>query len=253
MPNVRRFLLSLAVLGVALPAGQAAAQNVARTYWFTPPPGKTAAFEQALKSHVAWRNEAGDPWSWSVYQVVNGEKLGTFMARSDGHAWADLDAYDGGFGPKGSERFGADVAPHLATETSLITVADTAHMILPDEPEGYAMVEVVTFHLKADQAQAFDRAIDRVHKAIVASKWPVHYAWEMPVNGGRGEDRLLAIFHPDWADFEPTEPSMEAMLAEQLGQDQAMELFRSMAGSYWETTSMVLRYRPDLSIVHGGM
>jgi hypothetical protein len=253
MSIVRRFLLSLVVLGVAVPAGQATAQNVARTYWFTPAPGKTAVFEQALKAHAAWRKQAGDPWSWEIYQVVNGDRLGTFVARSGGHAWADLDAYDSGFGPRGSERFGADVAPHLSSETSLLTVVDTAHMILPDKPEGYAMVEMVVYHLKADQVQAFDRAIDQIHKAIVASKWPVHYAWEMPVNGGRGEDRYLAIFHPDWASFEPIQPSMDAMLSEQLGKDEAMKLFQTITGTYWETTTMVLRYRPDLSIVQEGM
>jgi hypothetical protein len=253
MRIVPRFLVALAAVGVALPWSQVTAQPVARSYWFTPSPGQVAAFEQALTAHAAWRKQAGDPWSWEIYQVVNGERLGTFVARSGGHAWADLDAYDSGFGPKGSQRFGADVAPHLASESSVITVLDTAHMIRPDKPEGYAMVEMVTFHLKADQVQAFDRAIDRVHKAILASKWPVHYAWEMPISGGRGEDRFLAIFHPSWADFEPTEPSMEAMLSEQLGPDQAMELFRSMAGSYWETTSMVLRYRPDMSVEQEGM
>jgi hypothetical protein len=253
MRTVPRFLVALAVAAAALAWNEAAAQTVARSYWFTPPPGQAAAFEQALTAHAAWRKQAGDPWSWEVYQVVNGDRLGTFVARSSGHTWADLDAYDSGFGPTGSQHFGTDVAPHLASETSAITVVDTAHMILPDKPEGYAMVEVVTFHLKADQIQAFDRAVDQVHKAILASKWPVHYAWEMPMNGGRGEDRFLAIFHPNWADFEPVEPSMEAMLAEQLGKDRAMELFRTMAGSYWETTSMVLRHRPDMSVEHGDM
>jgi hypothetical protein len=32
-----------------------------------------------------------------------------------------------------------------------------------------------------------------------------------------------------------------------------MKLFQTITGTYWETTTMVLRYRPDLSIVQEGM
>lgn len=252
MKLLRSALLLSTMAMLALGVTPLRAQNVARIYEFSPAPGKGPAFEKALKAHAAWREKAGDPWTWHVYQVVNGEHLGEFIVRSGDHTWADLDAYEAGFGPKGSERFQADVAPLLASESSRIAVDDTAHQILPDTPDGYALISLVFYHLKADKTQAFDAIVDQVHKALVKSGWPGHYAWFYVVNGAEGPVRGLAIFHKDWASFKNPDPSLSQVLKNFYGSNVQEHMSRTWGENFWSTESMVLRYRPDMSVVHEG-
>ena len=64
-----------AVMLTGIPA-QAQDATVARTYSVTPRDGMVPQFEAALQSHVRWRMDNGDPWTWGVSTVEVGENLG---------------------------------------------------------------------------------------------------------------------------------------------------------------------------------
>ena len=85
-------LLVALLLGLASQNAWAQQNNLARIYFIEAKVGMAAGFETALKQHAEWRKEQGDPWSWFVWQVVNGENLGSFVIRSGDHAWGDFDA-----------------------------------------------------------------------------------------------------------------------------------------------------------------
>jgi hypothetical protein len=253
MKVLRNTLVALIAALAVLSSTRVQAQNVvARTYRFTPAAGKTAAFEQALKTHAAWRKQAGDPWDWSVYQVMTGDHTGSYMVRSGGHTWADLDAYDAGFGPKGSARFQANVAPLLASMTSWVTVSDTVHRHLPESADGYAIISLTTYHIKPGKGDQFDAAVDAYAKAGAKGGTPGRYAWFNTVNSGPGGTRGLAVFHKDWASFAPRQPSLGKATEDTFGHELADQIYRDLLGSISYTESLIMQYRPDLSVIHEG-
>lgn len=254
MRAIRTASLAVIVAAAALAAAREVdAQGIARVYVMTPAPGQQQAFEKALTAHAQWRKQAGDPWSWSVYQVVDGEDLGSFLVRSGGHTWADLDAYDAGFGQRGDARFNADVGPLLAHISSSITQEDTSLVRMPDSPDGYTLVQVTRYHVKPEKSQAFHALVGKIHRAIVDSDWPVHYAFVNTVSGADGQDVIMAGFHDGWADFAEPDPSFDQMLARKYGEEAAGKMMHTFGDAVWGWDSMTLRLRPEMSVMHESM
>ena len=104
----------------------AQANNLAKIYFVNVKSGHDTEFVAALKEHVEWRKQAGDPWTWLVYQIVNGKNLGDFVIRSSGHSWADLDSYEE-FLAKGAVEFNKNVGPHIKSISNAITAGDTTN------------------------------------------------------------------------------------------------------------------------------
>ena len=228
------------------------AQNIARVYVLTPMPGKAVAFEQALKTHAAWRMQAGDPWTWSVFNIITGEHAGSYLVGSWGHKWADLDAYDAGFGAKGSARFDTDVGPLLASWTSWIQVGDTANARMPETDEGFNLVTFILYDVKPDKWRAFQAAVSAVDKALAKNNYPGHWAWFTRQDGGRGPVRGLAVFNKDWAGFQEPDPNALQLVTKEYGSDMTDHILQDFTGSYYSAELEMMRWRPDLSVRHPG-
>lgn len=244
-----RFLWSavLALLFLFVPQ-RAQAQDIAQAYEFMPRSDAGAAFESALRQHAEWRAENGDPWSWNLYEVVQGKHLGMIIARSSGHSWSDLDAYHEGFGPRGGQHFGATVAPLIKHTSSEIAKTDTAHSRIPENMEGYELFSVTTYYLKPGHQQDFMEAFDRFHQAAMDAEWEGYYVLETSEYGSKGPKVYLVTFHQNWADFqEPTTTVME-LLQNAYGEEETQALFEQFSGSWSHYDNMVVRHRPDLSI-----
>lgn len=251
MRFITRFTVAAVAVAVAVvlaPAPDAAAQELARVYHVSP---KNAnAFEAALAKHVQDRIDHDDPWSWGVYQVVAGKHTGDFFYRSGGHAWADFDEYDSGFGAEAGLHYQLNVAPLVEHTAMFVTQSDTALSRMPTEAEwpNINLIEVVTYRLEPGEERQFHDLIDRIHEAIVAADWPVRYAWGYTVLGGDGSSMDLAIFNENWAGFEEPEPDFYQMLQEQMGEDEAQEAMEQFGQYLAGSESMVLRWRRDLSV-----
>lgn len=249
---MRRFIRSSAVaLATAIALGfilapPAGAQNIASLYHVTP--ADAGAFEAALAEHVAHRIEQGDPWGWTVMQVVSGEDLGDFIYRSGSHEWADFDAYDEGFGGEAGQHYQETVAPHVADTRQWMTVTDTANSRWPAEWDDIHLIGVTRYHLEPGMQEQFDEIIGTIHGAIVDADWPIYYSWAYMAAGTGGPQRTLAVFHENWADFEqPDTPFME-MLQEQLGEDETKNVMERFGETYRYIENMVLRVRMDLAV-----
>lgn len=227
-------------------APTAGAQDLARLYHVTP--ADAGAFEAALAEHVAHRIDQGDPWGWTVMQVVSGEDFGDFVYRSGGHEWADFDAYDEGFSGEATAHYQETVAPHVADTRQWVTATDTANSRLPADWDDIHLIGVTTYHLEPGMQQQFDEVIGTIHGAIVDADWPMYYSWTYMAAGTGGPQRTLAVFHENWADFEqPDTPFME-MLQEQLGEDETKNVMERFGETYRYIENMVVRVRMDLAI-----
>lgn len=223
-------------------------QDLAVMYEMVPEVSEPAEFEQALAEHARWRRDQGDPWTWDIYQVVTGDNLGTFYARAPQRAWADLDAYDAGFGPRGAEHFNRTVGPHLRDLTSIITRGRPDVSSLPEDPSQMQLFSVIVYRLKPGTMQEFWEVVGRFHEAIVRAEVPVHYGFDSVVAGGSGPEVHLVVMHPDWADFREPEPNVGQALRDAYGEEEAAALGERFSGLVDSVQNMVVRYRPDLSV-----
>lgn len=249
MQHKKLFRTALAALFVALSPMPAQAQDtVARSYSFTPKDGMSAQFEVAIKAHMEWRAENGDPWTWGLSAVEVGDGLGSYGVRSSGHSFADLDSYDAGFGPRGLLHFTATVSPLIESVSSTLTTIDED--ISNRQPSGttLAFVTVTRFQVKPDRQAQFTEAITVASNALKESDWPGHWVWEMPISGGgMGPWVQVVGLHADWADMQEPDPPMLAVLAQAMGQNDFQDWLTSFGESIRGQEITTLRLRPDLN------
>jgi hypothetical protein len=96
--GVRAWLLVLVAMFALSPllaaAQEAMPKNNVSTAWVLwPKAGQTQQLEAAIRKHAAWRKQAGEGFTWNIYQPIVGDDLGHYTIFSGGHAWADFDGH----------------------------------------------------------------------------------------------------------------------------------------------------------------
>lgn len=248
------FGAALAALTVALLAEAASAQNLATTYVMRPNPGSSGALVSALREHSRWREQNGDPWTWHLWQVANGENVGEFHARSVGHTWADYDRYNSSeFAARADAHFNATVAPLLASSASLISEAHPELSMMPGEGDPLGLAEVTVFYLKPGHEQDFVQAVSRFREAAPGAGWEGTYVVATHVNGGRGPAMSIVALCPDWACLAGPGMTPEQVITNAYGEGEASRILERFSGAYTHMESFIAAYRPDLSVNVGGM
>ena len=236
-------------LAVALSAGNVQSQNLAYVYTMTPKDGQGAGFVAALGQHMEWRAANGDPWAWQIYEEVTGPNLGTFLARSPGHTFADIDAYEASdFAPDALAQYNSVVGPLTASVSSAISATDATVVRPLGNNSTLNLFSLTTYHLKPGQEAAFVAAVNRFHELIVENDYPAYYSLILPVFGITGPQAIISGFAENWASFDTGGPALQAFVADQLGQDGALELFQELAETYTSSENVVLRLHRNLSI-----
>jgi hypothetical protein len=226
----------------------AQANNLARIYFVNVKSGHGGEFVAALKEHVEWRKQAGDPWTWYVYQIVNGKNLGDFVIRSSGHSWADLDSYEE-FLAKGAVEFNKNVGPHIKSVSNAITAGDTTNFNWYPNNDDVNLISVNTYQLKPGQRRAFTQAVNKYHTAIIENNREMYYAFAWTVNGGPGPRVTLVLPYKNWAEMQGPDESLRAFMVRILGSEEAQQLSDEFNSTYNSVESSVLRVRRDLSVI----
>lgn len=242
------FGLTFALLAEGVPA-----QNLATTYVMKPNPGSSQALESALRAHSQWREQNGDPWTWHLWQVVNGENVGEFHARSVGHAWAEYDAYNSSdFAVRANDHFNATVAPLLSSVASYITEAHPELSMMPDSETRRGLADVTVYYLKPGHEARFREGVARFREAAPGQGWTGTHVVATHLNGGPGPARSIVVLCPDWACLAGPGTTPPEVLRGAYGEEEADRLLEAFSASFTHTTSFVAAYRPDLSVNAGG-
>jgi hypothetical protein len=237
-------LVCLAVLGTTVVHAQD--NNLSRAYHAVPKAGMAAQFEAALSAHTQWRKDNGDPWTWGVSVYDTGEHFGTYSVFSGGHSWADFDAYDAGFGPRGLLHWRASVAPLVESVTSIITAANMA-ISKPPTSGKVTVVTVTRFPLRQGQEQRFDQLISQATD-IAREDLKGYWIWRSPATGGGpGAFRELIQLHAGWSGMQDPDPSFAEIMSEKMGQDGFQSWMSEFRQTHGETEVTTHRTRPDLA------
>jgi hypothetical protein len=244
------FAALLAVLSASVSFGQAPAGNVTLAYTQTIDLQEAAAFEEGFKKHIEWRKAQGDTWQWDTWQIVRGEQLGVYYTATNGHAWKDFDS-EPITAAEGGAHYTASVGDALVSISGgmSVTLMDVSNFPEPGQNDG-AMVEVVTWNVKAGRMDDLMQAIGRYHEAFAKVAPDVHYIWIMSVNGGPDEVSVV-LPRSSWADFEPGEKGPDMILQEAFGRAESIAVSERFSGSVENSTTTVWMYRADMSYVPG--
>lgn len=248
----KKLLLSLLAVLFLCPISQnvfAQTGNLAKLYQITVKPGHQAEFVAALKEHTEWRKQEGDPWNWTVYQVVNGQNLGDFLIRSGNHSWAELDGYED-FLAKGSVPFNKNVGPHIESITNSITSVDTTCVNWPENNDEVKLLSVLVFHLKPGHEWTFSQLTRKFDKAVKANNREGHYVFIWPENGLPGPRVTLVMPYKNWAEMAGPKESLGDFIYRVMGADEAQKFWDGINDAIRSTESFVLKVRPDLSVLH---
>ncbi len=243
----------LFILALALMPAPSQAQDMARFWEFTPKAGNVPAFVEAFRAHVEYRKELGDPWSWYVYETVVGKDYPKFYVASWNHTWADFDAYDQWEnGGAASAHFQATVSPLLEDMTTNISQANRAMERMPDDPNWVPQfVNVTTFYILPGKQGQFQEMIMKWHEAIEAADMDLYYSSDYLAAGGEGPLFSIAIMGDNWASFAEPDPTMEQVMVDHFGEEEAMAIFTGFGESVHHWDNFVVRTRPDLSLIQG--
>jgi len=246
---MRRSVVLLVAVAAFVSAVSVLAQEkpgtVAMVLTVSPKDGAYQQLEQALTRHYQWHRSQKDAYAWFVWEVATGERVGGFVIGSFGHHWKDLDtraAFD-----KADD---ADFVANVLPSTSAVVPAFYAFIPEVSRPTGAKepspMTQLTHYFVKPAGIPVFNDALKEIKAAQDKANYTVHSNWYRLVSGGDGPHYVLATDRASFADFEPPEKSLEAVLVDAYGVSKAVALMDAVRGNTVRTYSEILRYRPDI-------
>ena len=220
----------LGTVGALLPAllgGQTGRGPYARIAILRPHDGHTVDFEAGYIRHLAWHQQARDPWIWYGWSVWAGDRQRWFIYATFGHSATSLDS---AVAPAEDERDNVlNVAPHVEY------AGNALYEYLPGlsrgtgEPQPTTRLEFTTVDLVPGSAQAFEAALSAGQSTLHGET-----LWYRMVAGGVA---------PRYVRLRPR-PSLSAVLDGR--SEQALpEGVNSMIAT---TTVEILTLRPTMSL-----
>jgi len=217
-----------------------------------PKNGMTKQYEDGRKQKADWHKQQKDPLPLYVFETISGDDAGTYMIGRFGMHWADFDK------PPipdtaDLEEFNKVIAQYV--EKVVPRYYEFLPKVSNPDMSGGPMkyTEVIVFHVRSGHHDDFRSAIARMYDAVQKTQWPVKYEWYELVNGGRDGEFVLALPHPNWADFEdkPDVKPFRDMLKEALGREESESVMKRFDSSIEDAYSQIDEFRADLSYIPG--
>ena len=256
--KIKRFLIVLCSLALAVCITPTVAQDeaendgVAQVIIITAKEGQNKALEEAITNFHHWLGDKEGSFRYQWYSVLSGPEVGSYVARSGNHNWADFDA-EHDWDEEAGAKFEAEVLPNVEDATVIYTVAERDWGIWPDSLEGYKLFSITQWHVRPGQLGAFRRGLSRVDGILKEGGFPNHYAFRRTVSGGSGNTFTLVSPRKNFADMAPKEPSffdiMSAAMATEGsdGTEEAGAFLAEWGSTYKSGDNILIRYNPELS------
>jgi hypothetical protein len=243
---MRKFVFCALLLTPASILAQSSPRMVSEVHISTPKPGMTAQFESGPKQHSAFHAAQKDTWNVYIWQIMTGERSGSYMSSSPGHHWSDFDARQA-FNKIDAPDITKNITPYLAS-TTLSYYVFREDLSLTKPPATPAMMRTTTYYsVIPAHANDFTDAIKKINAAIQKANYPARPSrWYGLANGGDTPTFVQITDRSTWADMEPPEKTLEAALKEAEG-DSGPQLLDQLRRCCSKIVTELSVYRPDLS------
>lgn len=255
-PNVEKRMkrLALPLLLVALPffgiapivSAQDAPGTLAQVIVVDPLPGHAAALEEGAQQHLEWMRDAGGTWQWSAFEIVMGERTGSYVWGTFNHEYADFDTPD--VDPQASSQsVDRNIAPHVdEVVVAMANLRPDLSMVVTDAPLR-PMYEVVTFELNNGKDLQFAAALAMIKETFATAGGGIEYLVYQFAQGGSGQ-WVVSIPHESFSSMGGMDDAgFLGMMRQVHGEHGARNLTDLMDTSVARVTSEIFVLRPDLS------
>jgi hypothetical protein len=251
MTRIKTAIAVLLALGFAGTASAQSSSSVGRYFVSKPKAGMEKQFVDGRKKHMDFHKKAGDPWDWMTWEVMTGPETGSYIIGTYKHAWKDFDGRDD-FDAKDTADVAANVGPYTEKTRNAFWIFRPDLSAGNEDAAPAKFLLVIHFHVKAEGVGAFTAAVQKVNEGLkktnsVAS----NPRWYAMANGDDGPLYAVVLERNSWADFQG--PPLQQLMENAFGKEEAASLLESLGKSYWGTTSFVLQFHPELSLLHSKM
>ena len=244
------FLMLLAVPVASI--AQDSPPPLAEMWVLVPKADQGKEFKKAIKKHMEFRQENGDPRDWQAYSPSLGDNLNRLAIRYCCINWADVDSYRAWSmeNEKISEHFAEHVSPHVEKAEHYFESMSWENSHWSEANGPFTLFAVTEFNLKSGKAAAFDAARDKMSQIALNQGWASDdhvWAWSSTI-GGKPQEAII-VPHKNWASMERDEETFFRFLARVMGSDDAAaELMESFSDAVWSTNYQVWVHSKELSM-----
>lgn len=249
-------LLILTFLAIPLTAvAEEAPPSMAEMWIMVPKAGQSSEMTEALRAHMEFRSENGDPRAWQAYTPTLGDNLNRIAVRYCCFEWADLDSYRewGKANEAVGKHFEENVAPHVESYEHYFEKLDWANSHWPNPDAPYKLFAVTEFNIKPGHGQDFDVARDKMSQIALNQGWATAdraWLWSKTI-GGKPQESII-IPHVNFASMDQGDESYFEFLARHLqSEEAAAELLKMFSSASWSTDFQMWEHHEDLSMSSG--
>lgn len=205
------------------------------------------AFEQAFKEHVKFRKANGDTRNWWVYTPHTGVLGSDYYVRHCCFKWPqhqkymDMESMD-----KLSEHWFAGPAKYVKKTKHFYSWVDRENNHWPEGTKNNLLRLV---HYKIKVGADIGPIVKEISDLAKKIGWKRAWGWSYE-RGMDGVYLTLAMPSADFAGFAPSSPNFEEAAAKEIGEDGLKELFNRFDANVESRHFRIMRYRPELSLIH---
>lgn len=227
---------------------QSSPRMVSEVHVSTPKSGMTAQWEAGRKAHSAFHAEQKDTWSIYTWQILTGERSGSYITASPGHHWSELDARQA-FNKIDAPDIAKNILPYVSSTTMSYYVF-REDLSLTKPPASPAMMRTTAYYsVIPEHVNEFIATVKKINEGIQKSNYPTKPSrWYSLANGGETPTFVLITDRATWADMEPPEKTLEAALKEAFGES-GPQLLDQLRRSCSKIVTELSVYRADLSYI----
>jgi hypothetical protein len=224
------------------------ANNLCRVYFSTPKPGASAQYEAGRKKHMQFHRAQKDTWTWNTFLIDTGDNAGTYVTSTCGHQWKDFDEWEKRMAQADTADGATNLAPFVQGGHNSFYLYRSDMSLAPANMPPAPMTAVTIYVLHPATAPDFIAAIKKTNEALSKQPdWPKTAGWLQLVNGGEGPTFVLLNRRQSWAEFAPLAKTVQDVLTETYGKEQADAIQKTIRDSTVRLFTEAATYRPDLS------
>ncbi|MEW6997071.1 hypothetical protein AADZ86_05160 [Colwelliaceae bacterium BS250] len=204
------------------------------------------AFESALKKHMQFRVNAGDPKEWNVYTQVIGEQMNQYTLRACCTNWDKIADYNAWASKSNTGKHWAQtVRKYTIAVNHYYSEVDSDNSAW-DNSKNFKYFSVDTLTPKAGEGFAVRASIKKISDAAKNMQWPESWVWHNRIGGAA--QISLVVGHESYADMMPAVKSFFVQLSEQMkDKAKAQSLLETYGKHFAKSEYAVYVHRVDLS------